>query len=66
MSLPSGSVHVLAVEGDNRLLDVDALRVVDEKVLLCCLSLRALLLYGSVRFLFGAPLMGADAALRLL
>ena len=53
VSLPSGSVHVLAVEGDNRLHHVDALHVVDEEVLL--LWLRALSIYGSVRLLVGAP-----------
>ena len=66
VSLPSGSVHVLAVEGDNRLLDVDALHVVDEEVLwLPDFS------FGSVRLLFGAPpsalfFCGPSGSVRLL
>ena len=52
VSLPSGSVHVLAVEGDNRLHHVDALHAVDEEALILWLSD---LSFGSVRLLFGAP-----------
>ena len=68
VSLPSCSVHVLAVEGDNRLHPVDALHVVDEEVLL--LWLRALSIYGSVRLLVGASpnimFCGSFGSVRLL